>query len=255
MNGHVGVELSSTRLAHAAGIALSLLAVACGPAGSSGTPASSSDAPGGGGATKKIDKHDQARAQAIRIRLSDLPAGWVRGNDRDDRKSSGMCDFDSPSLTLTGESSHRGDEFAGPDHAVVGATSAVYASTDEAKRSVALALAGDLSTCLAGELAKGIRQAGKHSGLTIDQYRAAVTKLPRHGAEQYTWRIAIPFSTTRAIGTLYVDVFVFRVDRAITAGLLFGGRKPFPASLEVHLLDRLEQRARASRAGAGTTAA
>jgi hypothetical protein len=246
----MGHDRSSTRLACAALVVGSLLAVGCGPAGSADGPGASAASDGAArsaGATKAIDKQDQARAKAIRIRLADLPAGWVLGDDSDDRPNDDECDFDNPTLTETGKSGHRRDEFKGPKGASIGFGSSVYVSESDAAKALGLSVQGDVGGCLAQVLVKELRkQTAKDRGVAIDEPHTSLLDLPAHGDEQYAWQITAPFTTNTGGGTFSVDIVVFRVDRAIAAGLFSGALHPFPVAVERRLLDRLEQRAGAS---------
>ena len=189
---------------------------------------------------KRLTKADNARARAMLVKQSDLPAGFrVQPSSDDDPHYTCPASVSEADLTLTGEA--HGKSFT-TGVTFVESGSQVYESDADARaswrRSTSTAGIGCLSTLLRREYAK--------QGLNLVSLRK--TAFPRVGERTIAFRIEIAAQSAQGTVPIFIDLVAQLHSRAQATVIVGAGVVAPPRAEEVRLARLVADRmARAMR--------
>lgn len=212
--------------------ALAVLAVALAAAG--GALAARAGEP-----KKVIMPTVQAKAKAINVKLSDLPAiGWT-AKPADNSGSTPKCSYYNPNqsdLTENGDASS--PQFTLPSASYVSSSTSIFKSAAQGRTAYARVIQPKLPLCLAELFRKG---AGTKA--TVKILSAAARAFPNVAERTNAYRIAADFTVSKTKIRTVADFVVFNRGKVDTVIFFVGIGGAFKDSLERSVAGKVAARA------------
>jgi hypothetical protein len=187
---------------------------------------------------KRLTKADQAKAHAIALQRSDLPAGWVGKPNTNTSQDNPRCSTYNPDesdLIETGDVDS--PDFTRPDGSFVSSSVGIFKTVKMAKTGYARVARPQLASCFGELFTKGAAPA------KVQLLHVGPLPFRRLGDRSNAYRLTANVTVQATTIPVAIDIVLFNRGRVDVAMIFLGIRGPQPSAFEQSLAAKVAARA------------
>ena len=181
----------------------------------------------------------QAKAKAINVHISDLPAGDWTAKPAGPDKGTPKCSYYNPNQSdLTENGDANSPQLTAPSGAFVSSSTSIFKTAAQGRTAYKRVVQPKLPKCLAQLFAKG-------AGKGITNLTAVEIPFPKQAERSNAYRISADFNNASGSIAIFLDVVVFNRGKVDTVIFFAGIGHPFTDAVEQSVAGKVAARAKA----------